>query len=270
MIGYKIKNINGFKWYISNHCLLPFDLSDYPKITRCQAWLPTLRYRVLLVRWDSLCKDNKNWWNVVFTGSYSLESLRKKVRYEIRKGIAKNIYRKVDADEIIESGYEVYKSAYTRYQTYEKILSKEKFKINIKTMPDSIEFRAVYNLTSGSMVAFTENIVQHKKCFMSTMWFTPEALDERAGYFLIHKILEEYINERDFLYVSDGSRNIGHQTNIHDFLIKKFYFHQKKMKLNIVYNPLIFFVVKILYYFKKFFPIGGKLSTLMTLEKYSR
>lgn len=270
MIGYKLKNLNGFRWHISNHCLVPFDLSDYPKITRFQALLATLRYSVLLVRWDSLCEDNADWWKIVFSGRYSMESLKKKVRYEIRKGSSKHSYKKIDAEEILKYGYEVYKSAYTRYSTYEKMISEETFARNIRNMSDCIEFRAVYSLNTGAMVAFVENIVQDKSCFMSTMWFTPEALSENAGYFLIHKILEEYISERNFLNVSDGSRNIGHKTEVHDFLKKKFSFYEKKMKLNVVYHPLIFFVVKILYQFKGLVPTGGRLSTLLTLERYSR
>lgn len=270
MIGYNLKKLNGFRWHITNHCLVPFDLSDYPKITRFQALLATIRHSVLLVRWDSLCEDNADWWKVVFSGSYSKENLKKKVRYEIRKGSSKHSYKKIDAEEILKSGYEVYKSAYSRYRTYEKIMSKETFARNVKNMPDCIEFRAVYNLDTGAMVAFVENIVQDKSCFMSTMWFSSEALSENAGYFLIHEILEEYIGERNFSYVSDGSRNIGHETGIHDFLKSKFSFHEKKMTLNVVYHPLIFVAVKILYQFRGFFPSGGRLSTLLTLERYSR
>ena len=271
MIGYNVRVINSSKWHISNRCLLPFDLSDTPNISRFEAFIATLRYSTILVRWDSLdAGKNSPWWKVVFTGSYSMESLKKKVRYEVRKGITYHSYRVVSKEEIKKHGYEVYKSAYSRYITYESMLSKDAFADSIDSMDSCVEFRAVYLNRSDVMVAFTENIVQEKCCFLSTMWFTPDALSNNAGYFVIHEILEEYINKRQFLYVSDGAKNIGHETGIHDFLRKKFGFYNKEMRLNVVYHPLIFPVVKTLYLFRGFIPNSGRLASLIRLEHHSR
>jgi hypothetical protein len=270
MIGYSVRKIKQSKWHISNRCLVPFDLADKPDITRFQALIAALRFSVFLVRWDSSDdSSDTEWWKVIFTGHYSFDDLKKKVRYEIRKGIANYSYRVVSKSDIQKDGYEVYKLAYSRYNTYEHMMSKEEFIESINGMDDCIEFRAVYAIDGNMMVAFAENIVQEKYCFMSTMWVTPEALSNNAGYFLIHEILGEYMNKREFSYVSDGSRNIGHETSIHDFLRRKFGFHNKQMRLNVVYHPLIFPLVKGLYLFRAIIPKHGRVAALLQLEKFS-
>ncbi len=56
-----------------------------------------------------------------------------------------------------------------------------------------------------------------------------------------------YLNEKNFLYVSDGARSLSHQTNIQDFLIRKFRFRKAYCRLHIVYRKDIEFLVNVLY-----------------------
>ena len=271
MIGYKIKEINGFRWRVANNCLLPFDLEIPKNMSHFSGINYSLKNSVFLTRWESeTTQKDSEWWRVIFSGEYSIDALKKKVRYEIRKGLKNYLYCSVTKYEIINFGYEVYKSSYSRYETHEKMMNKDDFILQITSMPNDIEFRALYDNETKSMVAFVENIVQDQNCFMSTMWLNPISLKKNAGYVFFHEILDEYINRRLFKTVSDGSRNINHDTGIHDFLRSKYNFYNLPLKLNVSYHPMIYPIVKILFLIRNFFPNNSRISSLLKLEFFSK
>ena len=150
------------------------------------------------------------------------------------------------------------------------MMTKISFVEKVNSMPKDIEFRVLYDRETGKMEAFVENIVQDKECFMSTMWLDPLAMKKNAGYTFFNEILVEYINLRNFKYVSDGSRNISHETGIHEFLRTKFNFYNLPMKINVIYNPLIYPFIKICYLVKGIFPKNSRISSLLRLELYAR
>ena len=60
-----------------------------------------------------------------------------------------------------------------------------------------------------------------------------------------------YINSGLYRYMCDGERNILHDTNYHDYLIKKFGFRRVYCKLNIKYKNYITVIVNCIYPFRK-------------------
>jgi len=125
------------------------------------------------------------------------------------------------------------------------------------------------------MAAFSENLVRDGACFYDTIWFEPESLKRYAGYALFYEMNKHYLNERDLRYVSDGARNISHQTNIHDFLEKKFGFRRAYARLRVVYFPGVGIAVRALYPFRRWFSrrSGGllqKISVLLEQERIRR
>ena len=86
---------------------------------------------------------------------------------------------------------------------------------------------------------------------------------------------QHYLNERKFRYVNDGARSISHETNIQEFLIKKFKFRRAYCKLHIIYSPKIRLVLSIIYPFRsiisllKFGPFV-KINILIYQEKIRR
>jgi len=81
-----------------------------------------------------------------------------------------------------------------------------------------------------------------------------------------------YLNEKNFLYVSDGARSISHQTNIQDFLIEKFKFRKAYCKLNVIYKKDIEILVNTLYPFRELIyknknNLFQKLSVLLKQEE---
>ena len=76
-------------------------------------------------------------------------------------------------------------------------------------------------------------------------------------------------------YVNDGARSIAHDTNIQEFLIKKFKFRKAYCKLNVIYRWDVGIAVKILYPFKSSIDkfnnkVFNKLSVLLRQEYIRR
>ena len=48
---------------------------------------------------------------------------------------------------------------------------------------------------------------------------------------LIRSLIKQYLNENNFRYVNDGAKSMSHDTNIQEFLIKKFKFRKAYCQL---------------------------------------
>jgi len=84
-----------------------------------------------------------------------------------------------------------------------------------------------------------------------------------------------YLNERNFLYVNDGSRSLSHNTNIQNYLIEKFHFRKAYCKLNILYRKDIEFLVNLLFPIRKIIyrvdtNLFQKISVLLKHEEIRR
>ena len=101
-------------------------------------------------------------------------------------------------------------------------------------------------------------IIENYAEYRSTK-FHPKYLKYRPSEALIYSMNKNYLNDRKFKYVNNGTRSISHKTNFPSFLIKKFKFRKAYCKLNIVYSNKIKYIIKALYPFKnifRFFNIG--------------
>lgn len=68
---------------------------------------------------------------------------------------------------------------------------------------------------------------------------------------LIAGIVEWYVQlEKQGAYLCDGARNIVHETNFQDFLIKYFGFRKAYCRLHIVYRPIVRVLVSGLFPFR--------------------
>ncbi len=197
------------------------------------------RNGALFLRWESEFDKvgESSWWHVIKDQADTLDSLPKKTRYLIRKALKLYDARPIDSAEVLENGYAVYSKAYERYDTHEPFFSPEKFSQAILELPRSTEFWGVHEKKTGKLVAFSENYVEGETCFFVTMWLDPEAMANFAGYLLFYEMEQHYLDEREFLYISDGARSLSHSTNIHDFLIGKFRYRKAHSRLHVLYNP---------------------------------
>ena len=178
-------------------------------------------------------------------------------------------------ETVIEEGFNVYKSAFLRYDTHEEQFCEKSFITAVLKMPKSTEFWGIRNKDSGALVAFGENYIEDDVCFCNTIWFDPKSLKENSSYVFFFDLIKYYLDERGFRYISDGARSISHGTNIHEYLESKFYFRKAYCLLNIRYRPLLGMCVGLLYPFRKLialfpFRLFKMVTILLEQEKIHR
>lgn len=228
-------------------------------------------------RWDEDFDgpSEGEWWHVIKDQPEDIAKLPKKTRWQIRQGWKNVEVVPLGRDAIAAEGYDVYRSAFDRYITFEEILSVDAFNKAIAKLPDETEFWGVRERGTGRLVAFSENLVRDGACFYDTIWFEPSALKAYAGYMLIHEMNKHYLNERGLRYVSDGARSISHQTKVHEFLEQKFGFRRAYARLRVVYFPGFGLVVRLLYPFRRWFNgrssgIAQKVAVVLEQERIRR
>jgi len=270
-------NFTKIKWNNYHGALLP-DLTPDIEISLSKKEADKLlsKQKALFLRytseWDS--GQKRSFWFVVKDSFHGMSELSGNTRSKLRRGWKYFDVRKVTIEEIVRNGYEVYKHAFSRYNTHLKPVSKQKFYENTMNSID-YDFFAVYEKKSQKMVAYSSNKIINDVCNYTTIKFHPNYLKYYSGYVLIYEMNKYYLQERKFKYIHDGARSIVHDTNIHDFLIDKFKFRKAYCQLNIFYRWDIQLAVRLLYPFrailnKKTSSIMKKISAVLKQEEIRR
>ena len=217
------------------------------------------------------------WWYLVRDKNIDLNEFDSKRRLEIKNGIKKCIVKKVDAEYIANNGYEVYKSAYAFYDTFQKPVGCEEFYERMMSRKDNLvfDFWAAFDKTDNNIIAYFMNRLQPDCCVYSTAKFKPDFLKLGAHQALIYEMTNYYLNEFGLKYVCHGARSISHKTNVQKFLIDKLHFRKAFCKLNVVYNPIVKIIAHILYPFRNLISkintdVTKKITVLLLQEKIRR
>ena len=278
MIGCEFFNINNFSWRSLHHGIIPLTLPHIsPKITKKQAYRILKDKGAYFLRWDrnfdkSDCRD---WWHIIKDIPEELASYERKTRSLIRKGERLNTVKPCEASYILEYGYSVYRTASLGYDTFDKCLSEEEFRVEISNLPTETEFWGVFEKKNGQLVGFSENLVMDDACFYSTMWLIPKARKTVASFILFHTMNKHYLNDRKLKYVTAGSRNISHKTNIQEFLQTRFMFRKAYSELNVIYARGIYPFIAMIFFSHAVFknssiPFFRKISIFLDQEKIRR
>ena len=282
MIGYKSFTISGLVWRS-----LPFGLALLsPPKKKAYSVSPSLLSNflsltrsILYVRWetDFDCSCQTSWWHVINDNprSTDISAYSSKTRNQIRRGCKKFKCQLVERSFIINNGYEVYLRAFLSYDTDEECLDRDGFALAIDHIHVKTDFWGVFCNETGELVGFSENYLEDFVCFYNSIWIDPAAMKQYAAYSLFYSMNLHYLVGMNFSYVSDGSRCLSHSTKIHDFLISKFGFRKAYARLNVVYHPLLFFLVSSLYPFRKLISrlkirYACKISILLSMENIRR
>jgi hypothetical protein len=253
MIGYRSTVINGVRWRENQGGLLPLSPPHMlDNVSKKLARSLLRKEKSLFVRWESdfdQCIDT-SWWHIINDRSVNLIDFSGNTRSKIRRGLKVFECSPVTQDVILKDGYDVYKSAFNRYNTHEKKYFKAEFINAIQSMPENTEFWGVRNKDTHDLVAFSENYVEDETVFYNTIWFEPSGLSKYSSYALFYEMNRYYLEEKKFRYVSDGARSLSHQTQIHDFLKSKFGFRYAYAQLHVVYVPWFGMLVSIAYRFR--------------------
>ncbi len=228
------------------------------------------------VRWTDGFGENKcsDYYAVTCNRFTSIDEMKAKGRSEINRGLKNCQVKQVDARWLGENGYEVYFKAFERYR------------VTVGVPLDEAAFKRYYSLHAPF-----EDIVQCWGIFhqdrligfgicdvydrvevnYTMIKVHPDFLPLYPSYALIYRMNEHYLGKLGFEYSNDGFRALVHQTNVQDFLAKKFGFAFNSTNLHVYYRPALKLAVAATYPCRWLLGrAGGRLKALYAMESIRR
>ena len=273
--------IDGWKYY--NHAAIstvaPHEDPDMVPIKNGNIWKIS-GGTPLLARWTTEfdCGYQTNWWYVIKDTPFDINELKAKRRYEINRGIKNFDVRVIDPREYADELYEVQVAAFSAYPSkYRPTVVKEEFVSSLNYLDEYTVFGAFFRETDKLTGYATINEKNKKSKDFRVLKTDPEYEKYSINAALIEKILSHYeLLLSSGGYISDGAKNISHETHFQDYLEKYFDFRKAYCRLHIAYNPIIKPFVKVLYPFKsllrKLDGIGifHKINSVIKMEEIVR
>lgn len=267
-------NCYGIDWILHKNVLIP-NVAPH-KVIKLTLEQETYLLKIsgaYFLRYTSSFNDNTGeFWYIIKDSFEDLDKLSSKMRNQIKKSKNNFFTKLLDKDFMINNAYEVYILAISSYNTFEKILTKYEFQNYIQKLDNRYEFWGVFECETEEFVAYSQNLIDDNSCFYEEIFSTPKSLEKYSNYILFFDMNKYYLENKKFSYVHDGSRNLAHETNIHNFLINKFGFRKSYAKIEIRYRKDILVIVRILYLFKNIIynnnsNLFKKLSVLLKHEE---
>lgn len=193
--------------------------------------------------WYCICDEYK-----------SIDLRNSKQRYEVRKAKKYFYCEFVKASENIDELFFVTEKAYSSYPVeYRPLLEKTKFEKQCKEWDDSSGKLLVAKDLKTHKIAGYAYIAHHDEYVtLAIQKVIPDMERFAINAILVECVLYEYlfVNKGKWRYVNDGARNIIHETNFQNYLIKYFDFHRAYCVLHIQYSYLTKYIIFILFPFR--------------------
>jgi hypothetical protein len=230
----------------------------------------------LMIRWtnDWDKADEGSFWYIIKERFDGIDEFSKNTRSKIRRGLKRNQVERVSAETLSERGHEVYLAAFSRYKTHTKPLNKKEFQSRIKSLNGKEhDFWGIFQ--EGKMVGYAEIRKLSNVINTSVLKYHPDYLKDYTSYALLFRLLESYLVNESVQYITNGSRNISHDTNIQDFLLQKFNFRKAFCTLQLAYKPVPGMIIKALFPIRQLFAFlpgsnTEKLNALLNQEYIRR
>lgn len=239
-------------WKYYNHAMIPTTAPHEEVDTQCMKdrsiWKENKN--AFFARWtsDFDCGHETNWWYVIKEAPFEVDQLDSKVRKHIRQALKKVDVKKINYADYVEQICKVYNETCASYENF--LGGFMNFEEAKKTVTE-LDYWGAFIKGTDEMIAYMN--CKRNEAYVETITskFMPQYLNLRASDAIHYVICEYYLNECKYNYISSGTRNINHVTNIQDYKIKTFGFRKAYCHLHIEYKPLFKCCVKLLYPFRK-------------------
>jgi len=269
-------------WNFYNHAFIPAtapheepDISfiESGKIWKCKEKAFFARFTT-----DFDCGYETPFWCCIKDDAFDIDSLKAKRRYEVNKG-NKNYYTKKLFPNDIESMYTVYLESIKGYSN-PSIEAKEDFAVKwLKSLSsENTLMLGAFSKDTDLLCGFA-HIPMHGR-YIPISSFKTMVCEEKNGvnFALAYGICEYFREklEKKEVYLCDGYRNILHETNFQNWLIKYFGFRRAYCNLHLIYRPIFGFFIKIAFPFKKLIirivpkSFGAYFKAIFNMEEWSR
>ncbi len=216
--------------------------------------------------WDK--QEETAFWFVIKDSFLGIEELPSKARNQVRKSQKIYDFKKVDAEEMIMKGLELYNLSRERFGNKDLYVNREQFTKNY--CGGDKDFWLGTDKVSGLPQCFAINKCYKDYCSYLTMGVNPNAPSSTYPmYGLILEMNRYYLEEKRLKYVLDGARSITEHSNIQPFLEQKFRFRKAFCDIQVYYKPWFNVIIKVLYPFRNHIK-NRKISAVLRQEAWRR
>jgi len=225
------------------------------------------KYRLAFARWTTHfdCGTPTEWWYCIKDEPVKLDSLTSKQRYRVNKGLKNTVIKRLLSNEILNYAddlYQVTVACLIEYpKKYRKIPEKQGFVADLAN-PERDVWICI-DKTTETICGYSFCTIKDDMAYLKLVKVMPEFKKNEVNAALAYELCHYYLNDLSLRYLCDGERNIRHETHYQDFLIKTLGFRYAYCQLNIVYHPLVQWIVKMLYPFRSIVRFFGEYSPLM-------
>lgn len=250
---------DGWKYY--NHALVS-DVAPHesPSLEIFDDKLIWKKSKALLAQWTENFDlyENAEWYYIIKDAPFDENQLSSKKRKHIRQAFKKVYVKKINPTVYAKDLAEVYNHACLRYECFSGVeKTPENFHDN---RYDNRDFWGAFSVEENRLIGYMECEIKEKNVNTLDSKYHCDFLNLRASDALHYFILNYYLNEKNFRYVSSGNRSINHKTNVQNYKIENFGFRKAYCKLCVIWNPKIKWVIKFLYPLRSFFLKFDKVS----------
>lgn len=245
---------------------------EEPKLEK-EAWKQLLKQGGLLVRntYDFDCHEETRFWNLIKDHFGGLEELSGNTRKKVRRSLEKLEFKHIGIERIEQEGFPILKATYEDYAVNDRIMDKRTFDEYVDLCKKKeYDYWGVFD--NEKMIGFCANWVWNDAVEYGLVGILPEYKRECTAYpyyGLFYSMNRYYLQEKGFLYVTDGSRSITEHSNIQPFLEEKFHFRKSYCRLKVYYKWWVKLAVKILYPFRKNITVPS-VKAVLNMESMTR
>lgn len=256
---------------VYNHCFMkkgdPSSIDEFNTFKKLFKQSKALMGRYL-INFDDI--TDCGYYYIIFDKYVPLTMMKKKQRYEIKKGLSN--YQVVELSDCdCKEMYRVYLDASLRYHNFQC----DEFEQYVKKLDFyNSKVYGAKNIHTNSIDGYIVIKNTDKITEISSLKLVPEALERNVSHALIYHIIEKHfkdIGEGGFIH--NGAVALVHDTNMQEFLIHKFNFRKAYCRIKMIYRFPMGVLVKILYPFRKIiykFKCLKLVSGVLLLEEFSK
>lgn len=254
--------------------------TDVP--TQAEAQQAVAESGAMFARWttDFDCGHPTEWWHCIKDNPFDLQKISAKHRYVIKQGLKNFDVRLIDdIEKYVEDIFKVDIAAFAVYPSaYRPILDREKQLQYIKGWKERYIVFGAFSRETNELCGYARVREKAHYILFEQQKTLPAMEKLQVNAALVYAVVMHY-NDRlsPNFYIIDGERNIKHETNFFQYLIKYFEFRLAYCKLNIEYNSRMNLIINMLYPFRggvkllrKFHPLINNVYCVLRQEEIRR
>ena len=246
---------------------------EEPKLQE-REWKTLLKQGGLMVRntYDFDCQEETCFWNLIKDHFGGLDELSSNTRSRVKKSLENLDFRLIDFSLLRDSGYPILKATFDDYSTVDRPMNQQVFEEYLQhCQSKDYEYWGVFDRNTKQFIGFCANRLWKDAAEYGIIGITPKYKHNGTFpyYGLFYCMNQYYLQEKGFLYVTDGSRSITEHSNIQKFLIEKFRFRKSFCQIAIFYRWWMKIAVILLYPFRKVISLP-RIKAIFNMEAMQR